>query len=75
MLRQIEWQVQNGPITKNGVFASNYLIFSKILFQFKSLLQRVDLMHQRPNCPHSYFFVSAGVLFDGAFSLRLSITQ
>ena len=22
-------------------------------------------MYQRPKCPYSYFFVSAGVLFDG----------
>ena len=27
VLRQIEWGVQHGPTKKNGVFASNYLIF------------------------------------------------
>ena len=38
MLRQIEWRVQNGPITKNGVLPVTALYFLKILFQFKSLL-------------------------------------
>ena len=37
MLRQIEWVVQNGPITKNRVLPV-YLIILKILFQFKNLL-------------------------------------
>ena len=36
-------------------FASNYLIFLKILFQFKNLLQRIDLMYQLPKCPDPYF--------------------
>ena len=38
---------------KERSFASNYFIFMKILFQFKNLLQRVDLMHQRSKCPYS----------------------
>ena len=36
-------------------FASNYFIFSKILFQFKSLSQRVDTMYQPPKFPYSCF--------------------
>ena len=27
MLKQIEWWLQNGPITKNRSFASNYFVF------------------------------------------------
>ena len=57
---------------KGGSFASNYLIFLKILFQFKNLLYRVDLIYQRPifvQMSIFVLFVSAGVLFDGAFSL------
>ena len=27
MLRQIEWEVQNGPITKNGVLSVTTLLF------------------------------------------------
>ena len=40
---------------KEQSFASNYFIFSKILFQFKNLVERVDLMYQPPKCPYSYF--------------------
>ena len=32
MLRQIEWGIQNGSITKNTSFASNYVIFGKFCF-------------------------------------------
>ena len=38
---------------KERSFASNYLIFLKILFQFKNLLYRVDFLYQQPNCPCS----------------------
>ena len=27
MLRQMEWAVQNGPLTKNEVLPSNYFVF------------------------------------------------
>ena len=40
---------------KERSFASNYFIFLKILFQYKNLLQRVDLLCQRPKCPYLYF--------------------
>ena len=33
---------------KERTFASNYLIFSKILFQFKNFVQSVDVMYQSP---------------------------
>ena len=52
----------NGMVTtkwtyhKERSFAKNYFIFLKILFRFKNLLQRVDLMYQRPKCPHPYFY-------------------
>ena len=54
MLGQIEWPLQNGPITKRS-FASNYFIFFENLFQFQNLLKRVNLMYQGPKCPYSYF--------------------
>ena len=31
-------------------------------------------MYQLPKCPCSYFIASAGVLFEGAFSLWVSLT-
>ena len=40
---------------KGWSFASDYFSFSKILLQFNNLVQRVDLMHQPPKCPYSYF--------------------
>ena len=36
MLRQTEWQLQNGPITKSG---SNYFIFLKFFF---SVLEPIE---------------------------------
>ena len=36
MLRQVEWRVQIGPITKKGILPVT-IIFSKTLFQFKNL--------------------------------------
>ena len=42
MLRQVEWGVQNGPITKNGFLPNNYFIFWKFCFSlstsFKGLI-------------------------------------
>ena len=55
MLRQIELGVQYGPITKSTFFSSVYVIFLKILFQFKGMLQGVDLNYQLPKCPYSNF--------------------
>ena len=40
---------------KEQSFASNHFPFSKILFQFRNLVYRVDLMYQPPKCPYSYF--------------------
>ena len=36
MLRQIEWGVQNGPITKNGVLPENTLYFRKFCFSLRA---------------------------------------
>ena len=32
MLREIEWEVQNGPITMNGVMAVTIFFFRKFYF-------------------------------------------
>ena len=40
---------------KEHSLSSSYFIFLKILFQFKNLLQRSDLMYQLPKCPNRYF--------------------
>ena len=40
---------------KERSFSSSYFIFLKILFQFKNLLEGVDLIYQRTKFPYSYF--------------------
>ena len=40
---------------KDRSFVCNYFIFLKILFQFKNLLLKVDLICRRPKWPYSYF--------------------
>ena len=40
---------------KEQNFGINYFVFWKILFHFKNLSQRVDLMYQIHKCPYSYF--------------------
>ena len=47
---------------KERSFATNFFNFLNFFFQFKNLLQRVDLMYQRPKCPF-VLFVSAGDFF------------
>ena len=48
-MRSTKWTYQKES------FASNYFPFSKILFQFRNLVYRVDLMYQPSKCPYSYF--------------------
>ena len=40
---------------KERSFPSNHVPFSKILFQFRNLVYRVDLIYQPFKCPYSYF--------------------
>ena len=70
MLRQIEWAVQIEPITKNRVLpVTKYFSFSKILFQFRNLLYRVDLVYQPSKCLYSYFSKALEFYFSVFFSL------
>ena len=48
MLRQIEWGVRNEPITKNLTFATDYIAFLKIQFEYKDFSTIVDLIYQFP---------------------------
>ena len=36
MLREIEWGVQNGPITKKGVLPVTTLVFQKYCFSLRT---------------------------------------
>ena len=55
-------------LSQKRSFASNCFIFLKILFQFKSWSGV-----QMTQMPIFLLFVGAGVLLDGAFSLRVSL--
>ena len=56
---------------KEQSFACNNFPFSKILFQFRNLEYRVDLTHQTPKCPYSYFLKALefyfGVFFPSVY--------
>ena len=54
---------------KERSFASNHFPFSKILFQFRNLVYRVDLMYQPSKCPYSYFSKALEFYFRVFFSL------
>ena len=54
MLRETEWRFENRPITKSGVLPVTTLFFGKFVSVLE-LLKRVNLMYQRPKCPHFYF--------------------
>ena len=77
MLRQIEWEVQNEPITKNGILlvATSFFFFVLFFFVFFNFVSvHKPLTKSRFDVPTTQisvfkFLVSAGVLFEGAFSL------
>ena len=74
MLRKIEWGVQNGPFTKNGVLpVTKYFPLLKILFKFRNLVYRVDLMYQSSKCPYSY--LSKALEFDLRVFFPVSILK
>ena len=58
---------------KERNFTSNYFIFLKILLQFKNLLQKSWFDIPTTQMLIFVLSVSAGVLFDGAFSLWVSL--
>ena len=55
MLREVEWGVQNGPITKNGFLPVTTLLVLRILSHYKNILSKFGLMYQLPKCWSSYF--------------------
>ena len=72
MLGQIEWSVQNAPITKIVVLPVTTLFFEDFVTVQESLIKIwFDLL--KTQMPILVLFVSAGVLFDCAFSLWVSL--
>ena len=77
MLRQIEWWFQNWPVTKSGVLPVPTLFLiknfdGKFCFSLRTLTKSwFDV--PTIQMPIFLLFVSAGVLFDSAFSMWVSL--
>ena len=74
MLRQIEWGSQNGPITKNRILPVTTLYFLEFCFSLRTSYKELIWCTNYLNA-NIHTFVSAGVLFDGVFSLSVSLKQ
>ena len=72
MLRQIKWWLQNGRIKKKGVLPVTTLFFKRFCFSIRTSYKELTCCANDPN-PIFLLFVSAGVSFDGAFSLWVSL--
>ena len=73
IITQIEWWVQTGPITKNGVLPVATLFLWKFCFLLTtSYKELIDVLTNQ--MPIFMLFVSDGVLLDGAFSLWVSLS-
>ena len=72
ILRQIEWWLLNGSIKKNGVLPVTTFYFENFVLVWKPLIKSwFDV--PTTQMPIFVLLVSAGVLFDGAFSLWVSL--
>ena len=49
LLKQIEWWVQNGPITKNRAFPVTNLFFWKFCFNWRTFYKELILCTNNPN--------------------------
>ena len=73
MLGPIEWWVQNGPVTKDGVLPVTTVFFWKFCFSLRTSYKDLIWCNNDPNTQTHSYFLLAGVLFDGAFSLWVSL--
>ena len=73
MLWQIVCWLQNGPITRNGVFYLFIYFFWKFCFGLTTSYKKLMCCTNNPNVIIFVHFASAGVLFHGAFSLWVSL--
>ena len=55
VLRQIEWGVQNGPITKNRVLPVTALFFWKFCFNLRTSYEELIWFTNYHKCSYSYF--------------------
>ena len=73
MLRQIEWWVNNGAITKNGVLPVTTSFFWRFCFSLRTSYKELIWCTNNPNV-QLLLSVSAGVLFASAFPRWVSLT-
>ena len=69
ILGQVEWGVQNGPITKNRVLPVSTLFYWKFCFSLRTSFTNSSFDVLTTQMSISILFISAGVLFEGVFSL------
>ena len=60
-------------LSQGAAFCQWLFYFFKNLLHFKNIVCRIDLMYHLPKCPYSFFFKCVEVLFEGAFSLMVSL--
>ena len=75
MLRQIKWELQNGPIKKNGVLPVTALSFWKKMFSVSEPLIKSWFVVPTTQMPIFVSFVSPGVSFDSDFFLWVSFSS
>ena len=73
MLRQIEWRVHDVPITKNTVLPVATVFCWKFCFSIRTCYKELIWSTNYPNDHIYIFFKSAGVFFQVAFSLWVSL--
>ena len=71
ILRQIEWWVQNGPTSKNGILPVTASFFSKFCFSFRTSYKVLIWCTNNPNV-HIHTFCKHWS-FNNAFSLRVPL--
>ena len=71
MLRQIEWWVQNGPITKNGVLPVTTLFFWKFCFSLRTFYKELIWCTNYPNIYIPTFCKQRGFIWRCFFPVSI----
>ena len=79
MLRQIEWWLQNGPITKNGVLPVTTLFFWKFCFSLRTSYKELICCTNNPNAHICTFckrwsFIWRDVMMENFVALLKNVT-
>ena len=74
MLRQIEWRVQNGPITKNGVLPVFALFFWKFNFSIRTFYKELIQSTTYQNVHIHVFLKRLSFIFGCIFPVASELT-